>query len=70
MTVTRSGAGAYTITFPSHPDGDRYVVLHSSSEYHCLLRSQTATSCVIFTRGSTNGSNTEGIGDVSFAILM
>jgi hypothetical protein len=71
MTVTKPGGDTYyTITFPSHPDGARYVCLHTSTEYHCLIRDQTSTSCTIYTRTHANVAGPTGNGNVSFVILM
>jgi hypothetical protein len=60
---------AYTLTFPEHPDGNRYMVLFGSTEFHCSYRNQTSTSLIVYTRASNNGQGTEGGGTFSVVIL-
>ena len=70
MTVTKVGTdSAYDVVFPAHPDGDRYVCLHASTEYHSSIRSQNAVSFRIYTRKSNNTGGVEGTGEVSVVIL-
>ncbi len=70
MTVTKlSGDSAFDEIFPAHPDGARYVVLHSSTEFHTLIQNQTSTSFRFYTRKSSNAGGTEGDGDVSIVIM-
>ncbi len=72
MTVVKvsNDLSAYDCTFPEHPDGSRPVVLHSSTEFHTLIRNQTSTYLRLYTRKSTNGQGVEGDGDVSIIILV
>ncbi len=67
--VKRSGDTAFDVTFPAHPEGDKYLALLSSSEFHIIYRSQTSTSLIIYLRGSTNAGATQGDGSFNIAIL-
>ncbi len=67
--VKRSGDTAFNVSFPAHPEGDKYLVLTSSSEFHIIYRSQTSTSLIIYLRGSTNAGATQGDGSFNIAIL-
>ena len=71
MTVrTVSGdASAFDISFPAHPDGARYTLSISSTEYHVLYRNQTATGFRIIARTSNNAAGYEGPGIFSVMIL-
>ncbi len=65
--VRRSGDTAFNVTFPAHPEGDKYLVLLSSNEYHIFYRSETSTGFILYLRGSTNES--QGDGGFNIAIL-
>ncbi len=70
VVVDKPGAdSSFDVSFPAHPDGARYVVLHSSTEFHNLIHNQTPTGFRLYTRKSTNAQGTEGEGDVSLVIL-
>ncbi len=69
LAVKVGGDTSFDVTFPVHPDGADYVVLHSSSEFHTLIRSQSSTGFRIYTRGSTNAGAAQGNGDVCIIIL-
>jgi hypothetical protein len=71
MTVNRAAddLSAYDCSFPAHPDGNRAIVLHSSSEFHSLHRGQTSTSLRLYTRKSNNQQGVEGNGDVCIVIM-
>jgi hypothetical protein len=72
MTVTRiTGApSAWQVSFPTHPDGNRYTVLVSSAEYHTIARNQTATGFILYTRKANNSPGPEvAAGDVSVVVL-
>jgi len=60
----------FDITFPSHPDGDRYTVCLSSTEYHVLYRTETPTSFRIYAANNSNAFTQQGGGVVSVAILI
>ena len=65
----RGGDIAYDVSFPEHPEGDKYIVSISSNEYHAFYRSHTSTGFILYLRGSTNGSVAQGDGSFNIAIL-
>ncbi len=67
--VKRSGDTAFNVSFPAHPEGDKYMVIISSSEFHIIYRSQTSTSLILYLRGSTNAGASQGDGSFNIAIL-
>ncbi len=67
--VKRSGDTAFDVTFPAHPEGEKYMVLLSSNEYHVLYRDQTSTGFIIYIRGSTNQGSPQGDGGFNIAVL-
>ena len=71
MTATTvSGDTVFDVSFPAHPDGDRYTLSITSTEFHILYRNQTATGFRLFCRNSQNsGSRFEGTGLISIMIL-
>ncbi len=64
-----SGDTRFNVSFPAHPEGDKYMVLLSSNEYHVLYRDQTSTGFTLYVRGSTNGAGNQGAGSFNIAIL-
>ncbi len=69
MTVTDIGTNGIRIDFPAHPDGSRYLLLFSSTEYHWFYRNATSTSVDLYTRTLSNGnSGTDGGG--SFGVCI
>ncbi len=69
MVSKRGGDIAYDVSFPAHPDGDKYIVLISSNEYHTFYRSHTSTGFILYIRASTNGTVAQGDGSFNIAIL-
>ncbi len=65
----RSGDTAFNVSFPAHPEGDEYLVLSSSSEFHIMHRSRTSTSLIVYLRGSTNLGESQGGGSFNIAIV-
>ena len=61
---------AYDCSFPAHPDGARYLLLHSSTEFHSLVRNQTSYSFKFYMRKLTNVQGVGGEGDASIVILV
>ncbi len=60
---------AYDVSVPEHPEGDKYMVIISSNEYHAFYRSHTSTGFILYLRGSTNGTAAQGDGFFNVAIL-
>ena len=69
MVSKRGGDIAYDVSFPAHPEGDKYIVSISSNEYHAFYRSHTSTGFILYLRGSTNGIVAQGDGSFNIAIL-
>ncbi len=69
MVSKRGGDIAYDVSFPAHPEGDKYLVSISSNEYHAFYRSHTSTGFILYLRGSTNGIVAQGDGSFNIAIL-
>ncbi len=67
--VKRGGDTAFNVTFPAHPEGDKYMVLISSNEYHFFYRGEISTGLILYLRGSTNLSESQGDGGFNIAIL-
>ena len=68
--VRLSGDYAFDVTFPSHPDGARYTVSTSSSEFHTMIRNQVATGFRVYCRNASNsGINLDGNGWISIMIV-
>jgi hypothetical protein len=68
--VRISGDYAFDVTFPSHPDGNRYTVSTSSSEFHTMIRNQTTTGFRVYCRNASNsGTNLDGNGWISIMII-
>ncbi len=69
VVAKRGGDIAYDVSFPEHPEGDKYMVIISSTEYHTFYRSQSSTGFILYLRGSTNGTVAQGDGSFNIAIL-
>ena len=71
MTATKlTGDSAFDVSFPAHPEGDRYTMSITSTEFHILFRMETSTGFRLYCRNSTNsGNGFEGTGLVSIMIL-
>ncbi len=71
MTV-RAVAGdesAFDINFPAHPDGNRYTLSFTSTEFHMLYRFQTSTYFRVYCRTNANAVGFQGSGFMSIMIL-
>ena len=60
VTSANAGTSSYWISFPEHPDGDRYVVALSSNEYHCFYRDASSTSLQLYIRQGNNSPASSG----------
>ncbi len=71
MTVTTVGGdgSAFDVSFPAHPDGSRYTLSISSTEFHILYRFQTATGFRLYGRKLNNLAGYEGDGFFSVMVL-
>lgn len=68
--VKGSGDMKYTITYPTHPDGENAIVLISSTEYTTAHRFQSANSIVVYLRNlADSGASPNGSGDFNIAIF-
>jgi hypothetical protein len=56
-------SSSFRISFPAHPDGNKYVVGLSSNEYHTFYREANSTSLLIYIR---QGDNSSGGGSNNF----
>jgi len=64
------GDSAIDVFFPAHPDGDRYTVSISSTEFHTLYRNQTSTSFRLHARSSKNVGGYACSGLFSIMIML
>ncbi len=65
----RGGDIAYDVSFPEHPEGDTYMNIITSTEYHTFHRSPSSTGFLLYLRASTNGTVAQGDGSFNIAIL-
>ena len=70
FSCAKVSTSIYDITFPAHPDGNRYTVCLSSTEYHVLYRTETPTSFRIYAPNNNNAFSAQGGAVVSVAILI
>ncbi len=71
MVVTQrdNDTSGYHVSFPAHPDGERYTIAFASTEYNNCYRIPTATGFIFFCLRTNYGQGFDGEGFMSIMVL-